>query len=291
MYNCYNLKKFLVLIVCDFLIIGFLCLIFHMRSDDINADRPKEGIFVPVAMYHSILENTSQSQEFIVTPQTLENDLKYLKENGFETVQPRDLIAYIDYGEPLPEKPVMLTFDDGNYNNMYYLLPLLEKYDMQAVISIVGEFTEFFSNNGEEHIKKYSYLTWDDIDILEKSGRIEIANHTYDLHSSKDRKGCSKLSYESKKDYTKMLTEDLSKLQNTLALKADCIPRTFAYPFGYISKESVPVLKSLGFRVTLSCYERPNYITKNDDSLFELGRYNRPNNITTELYMAKLLKR
>lgn len=290
MYNCYNLKKFLVLIFCDFMIISFLCLIFHMRSD-VSADPPEKGIFLPVAMYHSILENTSKSQDFIVTPTTLENDLKYLKENGFETVLPRDLIAYIDYDEPLPEKPVMLTFDDGNYNNLYYLLPLLEKYDMQAVISIVGEYSEFFSTNGEEHIKQYSYLTWDDIDILEKSGRIEIANHTYDLHSSKDRKGCSKFAYESKKDYTKMLTEDLSKLQNTLAIKSDCIPRTFAYPFGYISKESLPVLKALGFRVSLSCYEKPNYITKESDCLFPLNRYNRPNNLTTAQYMAKLLNR
>ena len=56
-----------------------------------------------------------------------------------------DLIRYVDQGTPLPEKPVMLTFDDGHYNYISYLLPLLEEYDMKAVVSVVGEFADTYT--------------------------------------------------------------------------------------------------------------------------------------------------
>jgi peptidoglycan/xylan/chitin deacetylase (PgdA/CDA1 family) len=257
--------------------------IFNSQAED------SEKVFLPVIMYHSILPDTSQSTEFIVTPETIENDLKYLKENGYETVLPVDLVNFVDYNVPLPKKPVMITLDDGNYNNISYLFPILEKYDMCANINIVGEYSEFFSENGEEHIEKYSYLTWEDITALSKTGRIEIGNHTYNLHSNNERRGCSKFSYETESEYRKLLFSDIGKLQNVLYEKCSLKPTTFAYPFGYISDESIPVLKEMGFRVTLTCYEKPNYITRDSDCLYGINRYNRPNNLSTEKFMSKIL--
>ena len=71
----------------------------------------------------------------MLSPAQFESDLKYLKENGYHTVVVQDLIDYVEKGVPLPEKPVMLTFDDGYYNNYYYAFPLLEEYDAKIVIS------------------------------------------------------------------------------------------------------------------------------------------------------------
>ena len=53
--------------------------------------------------------------------------LKYIKENGYTTVVMADVIQYVQDGKPLPPKPVMLTFDDGNYNNYVYAYPLMQK--------------------------------------------------------------------------------------------------------------------------------------------------------------------
>jgi peptidoglycan/xylan/chitin deacetylase (PgdA/CDA1 family) len=286
MYRCYNFKRFLVLLFCDAAVFSLLYFFFNFNS---AADTEDKGIFLPVIMYHSILPDNSESTEYIVKPETVENDLKYLKENGYETVLPRDLVNYVYFNVPLPENPVMITLDDGSYNNMYYLLPLLEKYDMYANINIVGEYSEFFSENGEEHIEKYSYLTWDDINALSKTGRFEIGNHTYSLHKNTDRKGCAKFSYETYNEYSELLTEDVTKLQKILTKKSEVTPITFAYPFGYISKESIPILKKAGFKVTLTCYEKANYITENEDSLYGINRYNRPDNISTEKFMEKIL--
>ena len=104
----------------------------------------EEGIRVPIVMYHSVLK--SRTGKYIVSPEQLEQDLKYIQERGYETIVMADLIEYVENGRELPERPIMLTFDDGYYNNLHYVVPLLEKYNMRAVISVVGKYTDDYSN-------------------------------------------------------------------------------------------------------------------------------------------------
>ena len=94
------------------------------------------------------------------------------------------------------------------------MVPLLKKYDMKATISIVGYYSEVTAQ-ADPHIPEYSYLTWEDISELVQSGYIEIANHTYNLHSDKGRKGCSKLSYETEDEYADTIIEDIGLLPNS----------------------------------------------------------------------------
>lgn len=268
--------------LCFFLAVILLPVGFYVSA------RNEEEIAVPIIMYHSILKDKSRAGRYIVTPDTLENDMKYLKENGYETILISDLISYVYQGIPLPQKPVVLTFDDGHYNNMEYLLPLLQTYDMKAVISVVGSYTEEFSKN-DSHNPNYSYLTWEDVSTLQKSGRIEIANHTYNMHESAARKGCSIKKGESEEEYKRILSEDLTLLQQELQEKSNINPPlTFTYPFGYICDEAREMTKDMGFLASLSCYEKVSKISKNPDSLYCLGRFNRPNDISTKTFMKKI---
>lgn len=253
-----------------------------------NAYNEDEKIFLPVIMYHSILNDSSRVNDYVVTPEMVENDLKYLKEHGYNAVFTEDIINYTKGGD-LPPKPVIITADDGFYNNYTYLVPLLKKYDMKATISIVGYYSEVTAQ-ADPHIPEYSYLTWEDISELVQSGYIEIANHTYNLHSDKGRKGCSKLSYETEDEYADTIIEDIGLCQTLLSMNCSITPAVFTYPYGSISKESIPVLRSMGFSAAYSCYERPNYITRDPQCLFTLDRYNRSGRFTTEEYMTKLLK-
>jgi len=214
--------------------------------------------------------------------------MKYLKDNGYTAILTEDLINYIDNNVPLPEKPIMITFDDGYYNNLYYALPILQKYDMKAVISVVGIFSDTLAHN-DPGIPSYSYLTWDNINTLIESGIIEIGNHTYQFHSCKNRKGCTRLAGESEEDYQRILMSDLEKLQDLLRINCGMVPISFAYPYGSICRESIPVLKVMGFRCTFNCYEKPNYITRDPDCLFSLNRYNRSNSVSTNQFMKQAL--
>ena len=239
-------------------------------------------------MYHSIVDDDCQSSDYKINVSTVESDLAYLKENGYSAIFIEDIVNYVKNNKSLPENPIAITADDGFYNNYYHLLPLLEKYDMKATISIVGYYSDVLAAN-DPHVPQYSYLTWEDIKNCIDSGKIEIGNHTYNMHSLNDRKGCSKLEYETEEEYEKNFYEDIGTLQTIIKMNTGITPNVFAYPFGYISPESVPLLKKIGFSAALNCFEKPNYINHDESCLFSLNRYNRPANTSTEEFMEKLL--
>lgn len=248
----------------------------------------EEYIEVPIIMYHSILKDPSRSNKYTVTPSVLEEDLKYIKDNGYTTVTISDLISYVYDDTPLPEKPIVLTFDDGHYNNYGYLFPLLEKYDMKAVISIVGSYTDKFTETDEANLN-YSYLRWKDIKELMDTGRIEFQNHTYSLHSNTGKRiGTKKIKGETDEHYKNVLEEDILKLQQEFKENTNYIPQCFTYPFGGISNASLDIIKELGFKASLSCEQGINKLTKNPNSLYLLKRYNRPSYISTYNFFQKI---
>lgn len=285
MYRCYNPKKLRFFLFLDalFLTVWMLC---SAVGKAINTNPRPEGIFLPVVMYHSI--TSEANSDYQLTPAAFEDDLRYLKNNGYETVSVADLLAYTEGQGTLPAHPVMLTFDDGFYNNLSAALPLLEAYDMCAVVSIVGQYTDVTAER-DPHVERYSYLTWEDVGALLASDRIEIGNHTWNLHSNAERAGCSIMVGENTVQYAQMLREDVAMLQNRIYEKTGYSPTVFAYPYGFICRESIPVLKELGFVCTLTCYEKPNYITRNRDCLYGLYRYNRNPAYSTEEFFAKAL--
>ena len=134
--------------------------------------RVQAGVRVPILMYHSVLKNPKMAGMYVVSPDTLEQDLKYIKKKGYTTVFVRELTEYVYQNAPLPEKPVVITLDDGYLNNLTYVLPLLEKYDMKATISVVGRYTEQATEDGAEK-PSYSYLTIEEVQKLAESGRVE----------------------------------------------------------------------------------------------------------------------
>ncbi len=291
MYECCNVRRFLEFLFID-VIIFIVCVIFFFvgrllifSSADSSDDEP---VFLPVIMYHSVYDGTPR--DYVVTPEQVESDLAWLKNNGYESVTAQQLADYTAGAGGLPEKPVLITFDDGFYNNLSEALPLLEKYDMHAIVSVVGKYTDECAA-ADPHVSRYSYLTWEDISALAASGRMEIGNHTYDMHSlNGERRGCMKLSGETNEEYAEKLRQDIGLLQTEIHQHTGITPIAFAYPFGSLSRESIPVLRECGIMITLTCFERPNYITRDPDCLFGIFRYNRSGLYSTEEYMAKLME-
>lgn len=282
MFYCIVIRKKAIAALLVFLLLCSVSIPIYCVS---IADS-KEGIALPVIMYHSVLKNTGP-EKYIVSVTEFENDIQYLKENGYTTILPSDLVKYVYEDQPLPEKPVMITFDDGFLNNASYAVPILQENGMKGVISIVGSYTERYSENPDRHLN-YSYLTWGDIQELNESGVIEIGNHTYDMHGQNGRKGCKKKKGESTAEYRTALTADLQRLQDDLANKSGVHCNVFTYPFGAISNDSVEIIRDMGFQVSLSCSEKVNYITKDPDCLYNIGRFNRSGKITTKEFMKKI---
>lgn len=285
-----GLRRLCFMLMIDAVVIAacgiffFIGKLLFFSSADGSDDK---GVFLPVIMYHSI--RGGSPAEYAVTPQQAEDDLRWLSSHGYETVSAEELYAYTEGKGELPEKPVMITLDDGFYNNLSEFLPLLEKYDMCAVVSVVGKYTESLAP-ADPHIPAYSYLTWEDIRRLADSGRVEIGNHTYDMHSIRGRRnGCARMSGESPEEYAAALAEDVGLLQSELKENCGIEPIVFAYPYGSVCRESLPVLREAGILLTLNCFERPNYITRDPDCLYGIFRYNRSGLVSTEKYMERIM--
>jgi len=250
----------------------------------------QQNIFLPVVMYHSVIDNAGKVNDYVITPASFRADMTYLQQQGYTTVFVQDILDFIDTGVPLPDKPVLVTFDDGHFNVKEYILPIMEEMDLKAIINVEGAFTER-STQEQEHNPNYSYLTWEEVSQLRDSGYFEIGNHTYDMHdASGKRAGCKINPGESAEEYAAALMTDIGGLQNLLADRCSVTPITFAYPYGFVSDESMPVLQSMGFRVLLTCYEQPNYLNIAPSSLVVLHRYNRSGTVSTEQFMEILLK-
>ncbi len=287
MYRCYNPKRFFILLLLDAAAVIVLMLGSAIGRLVFSADASPKGVFLPIVMYHSVTPQASGSYQ--ITPAMFEADLQYLSAHGYETVSTAQLVAYTNGTGTLPERPVMLTFDDGFYNNLSIVLPLLEQYDMCAVVSVVGSYTDVQAAN-DPHSDLYSYLTWEDINALLDSGRVEIGSHTYDLHSMEQRAGCSIMMGEDEESYTALLRADLEQLQQRMQEETGTAPTAFAYPYGYICRESIPVLREMGFLCSFTCYERPNDITRDPACLFGLDRYNRSGIVPTEEFWERVLQ-
>ena len=76
-----------------------------------------------------------------------------------------DLINYTKGNGTLPQKPIIITIDDGFESIYTYVYPLMKKYNMCAVVGIVGSFADF-SSKEQDHNIDYSYLNWDQISEL-----------------------------------------------------------------------------------------------------------------------------
>ena len=246
------------------------------------------SINLPILMYHSVVKNPEKSGKYVITPEKFEEDLLYLKNKGYTSISAKQLIQYVYNNAPLPEKPVMITFDDGMYNNLEYVLPLLEKYNCHAIFSIVGSYTDEYSQNNIVN-PLYSYLRWSDIQNLSDSPYVEFGNHSYDFHSiSSERYGTEKKKSENSLEYINIFYQDTEKMQTEFLANCAYRPVVYTYPFGSYSSESSRVLKKMGFLITLSCFEGTNQITHDPECLYLLKRYNRSGVISSYRFFSKI---
>lgn len=277
-------KKMFRRTVCVLTAICFTCMI--ALKNPIFFAKENESATVVILMYHSLLKDPARHGKYVVSPDLFESDLKYLKELGYSFVGIQELIDFVYSGAPLPKKSVVITFDDGYYNNYLYAYPLLEKYDAKMVISVIGKYTDLY--DGEKPNAYYSHVTWDMINEMLASGRVEIGNHTYSMHTNGERRGSKKIKGETDEHYSKILTEDIGKLQAEMFEHTGTYPSVYTYPFGAISNASFGIIADMGFLASLSCAEKPSTVTRGKpESLRCLGRFLRPTKISSADFFEK----
>lgn len=257
----------------------------NARQTDIQKS---EYVYLTTVMYHNILN--SRTGTYIVSEKQLDDDLSCYENHGYTFVSPSEVIAYAEGKSNLPKKPVMITFDDGHYNNMYYGLPVLLKHNAKACFCIIGRFSDNSSISDGSN-PNYSHLTWQQISILSNSGIVEIASHSYDMHNYKPRFGIGKMHGESDEEYKTAIRNDLNKINEKLYAATGKQPTTFAYPFGKYTDIAKEELISAGYKLMMTCNEGVSKITYNNkESLYYVKRYNRNGEYNSEEFTSKLEK-
>ena len=123
------------------LMISLSGLITHIA---VPAEAPagSQALALPIVMYHHILKEPTRLNSYTISPDEFRQDLQYLRDNGYQSILIQDLIDYVNGEAELPEKPVMITFDDG-YESFYeYAFPILKEMKFRAVFSVVGTYVD-----------------------------------------------------------------------------------------------------------------------------------------------------
>ncbi len=234
-----------------------------------------ERVSLPVLMYHQVLDLPKKLGKYVISPRELEADLRLLSERGYETVTLKDLKDFCDGKRALPKKPVMLTFDDGYLTDYRNVFPLLKKYNMKAVFSVVGAYTDRYSTPGIDRHINYAHLSWDEIKEMASSGLCEFQNHSYNMHSLDDRHGCLKINGEAEEHYKTVMHDDIVHSQSVFEENLGFSPICFTYPYGGTNDTLREMIIEHGFSASLGTYEEINLLSGDKNELFDIKRYNR----------------
>ena len=198
-----------------------------------------EGYKVPVFMYHGVTDYTWGSAELFVSPSVLEEQLRYLVENGYDPIWFEDLREVEKY-----DKPVILTFDDGYRDNYTDLFPLLQKYNVKATIFVITGWL-----GGEK------YLTPEQVTEMSQSGLVSIQSHTW------SHKDMDTLPAEAQREQMSQSKLDILRLTGKE-------PAVLCYPRGlasHVTLELLPEYYSFGVKMNGSVYytgDDPRVVTR-----------------------------
>ncbi len=238
--------------------------------------------------YHEVTDDKDALiPQYSVTTAHFEEQVRYLQKNGFHFISVDQLLKAHQGKISLPEKPVLLTVDDG-YENFYQnVYPFVKANKVPVVLAVVGSWLEPKPNQmvnfGDEEISRNKILTWAQLKEMSQSGYVEIASHSYNLHRGiiGNPQGNSEpaattrfydaktKTYEGDGAYAKRIYDDLKKNNDLIKAHGIPSPRVMVWPYGRYNLETVRIAKELGMPITVSLDDGPVYLKKS------LGAINR----------------
>lgn len=190
------------------------------------SDETLRRIYTPILMYHYISPLPADADdirvELTVEPHLFRTHLQYLRDNGYSTISLYELNNALLVGAPLPEKPVILTFDDGHIDHYTYVFPMLKEFGFTGTFFII---TEFADQN------RYDYLSWAQIQEMAAAG-MSMEPHTKShVHLT-----------ERDRDF--LVYQILGSLES-LGAHLSTTPQMFAYPAGRYDDATLNILSEL----------------------------------------------
>ncbi len=219
--------------------------------------QPGNVFGVPVLMYHEFVTQEDLDagiafDEYAVYASEFENDLKWLKEQGYTTITTARLIEYLQGKGDMPEKPVIITIDDGKYGVYKRAWPLLKQYKMTASLSVIGYEIDSATNAPDARSKSPApYCTWKELAEMSASGAVEMISHTDKQHiyTHNGRHGASTKNGDTLKTFFTVAQKDYAETAVKFRKYFNTVPPAMAYPYSIRTELSDEAWFKSGFKL------------------------------------------
>ncbi len=220
--------------------------------------------------YHDVVDTRDELMSDGITLETLVNHFEWLKAHDYHPVSIDQLIRASKGETSLPDKAVLLCWDDG-YTSFYtHVLPLLKAYNYPAVLALVGSWMTTPKGGkvqyGDELVPRSHFLSWNQVKELATSGLVEIGSHSMDLHHGllADKAGDilpaaithkydpTNESVETNQEMFERIYKDLKENNALIELHSGIAPRVMVWPFGRYNQLSIEAAKKAGIEITLT---------------------------------------
>jgi len=199
-------------------------------STSIYTNSEKSVANAVILMYHNVSDDTPPSTS--VTPETFKKHMQYLADNGFHIWSLSSVLTHLKNAKPIPEKTVIITFDDA-YESVYsQAFPVLKEKSWPFTVFVTTHYIDEAYTN---------FMSWQQLREVQKFGA-EIGNHSR-THAHLIRKRID----ESKQQWRSRVIGDITQAQSILQEKTGKPIRVFAYPYGEYSKDLKKVLRELDY--------------------------------------------
>lgn len=231
------------------ILFGFSFCNSETRERDARVVDPRNAKGIPVLIYHEIVtEEDREPGETVISLKRFEEQMRYLSSKGYHPISMKDLLLYMGKKKTLPERSVVLNFDDG-WKNVLNAVPILNHYSFPASFWIIA---------GPKGIGKGEYMEWSDIQNLSKNPLFEIGSHTYshpwnpkdNLVTWVDGKNPGKGSKEAFFE----LKESKKILETKLGIPIDYL----AWPCGWFNDTLVKIAIQAGYKAILTTEDGVN---------------------------------
>jgi biofilm PGA synthesis lipoprotein PgaB len=234
--------------------------------------------------YHDIPETPVEKDD--ISQKDFINQIEYLRTHGFTFVSPADVLAASRGAKALPDKAVMLTFDDA-YESFYrFVYPALRLYNIPAVLSVV---TSWIDNPETSAYKTKRFMGWPQIREVADSGLVTVASHSARLHQLLQANPVGNVEpapaaflyfpesrrYETEPEFRARIREDLASSIDVLTEKLGTKPAILTWPYGSYNAIGVEEAKKLGFEMFLTL----------DEGYSQVGRLDRVNRYYMESHL------
>ena len=222
---------------------------------------------VPVLMWHNLAEESSG--DMTISVDTFRAQIEALHEAGFKTVSLQQLYDYVHFGTELPEKPIVLTFDDGYFSNYEYAFPILQEYDMQATIFAIGVSVGKDNYKDTDHAMT-PHFGADEAREMVDSGLISVQSHTFDMHqwppfedgNAQVRETLLPFDGEADADYEAAVEADFAESRELLESITGQPVNALAFPEGAYVTLTQDALRSAGAELTFTTVRAVNTVVK-----------------------------